>query len=132
MWKKVWKFSHHTLLSIMWREDLYRTKVCGGFQAFLCIVCTRACLYLSAEWVPPLHQVLIVENSVCWKTLCTKEKIVSGVYFICFDFIWFIWFLGLIWFAFIWFIWFRNCLLFRISYCFQLCWIIRVPYFWNF
>lgn len=128
LWRKVGKISHHTLLSIMCRYT--DVKFVSGFSGFF-LHCVWAPTCVPAEWVPPLQ--------VCDSgKLCAKEKIVSGLYFICLYFIWFIWFLALIlfvfiiWFVFILYIGFRNCLLFSISYCSLLCWIIWVPYLLNF
>ena len=78
-------------------------------SVLLAPLCARAaCVRASAEWAPP-------DQVWFWGTLCAGENMVSGLYFICLDFIWFIWFLVLIWFAFIWFTWFRSSLLFSIS-----------------
>ena len=89
-------------------------------------LCARAaCVRACAEWAASDH---------VWfgATLRAEERMVSGPYFICLDFIWFICFLVLIWFVFIWFTCFRNSCLFSISSESLLCFIIWVPYLLNF
>lgn len=82
MWKKVWRFSHSTLLSTMWREDLYRGKVClRGFPSLSLHCVLESLLVLVTRVSASPSPSLWLWKSLCaGKNLCTKEKIVSGVF----------------------------------------------------
>lgn len=120
-------FSLYPSFHYVERRPLQRWSLSPRVSKLFSPLCAGVCLYLSPEWVPPLHQ-------VCdYGKLCVLEKCMywgENSFWGLFHLSW-LWFLVLIWFVFIWFIWFRNCLLFSISYCSQLCWIIWVPYLWN-